>query len=276
MANIQAKDATGTNVFLKATGAGTDLDPFIKDLTVTEANSGTINTNIAAIAGAVSGSEFQVDVVTLPGTTQTDIGAIRTASELLDNIVSGSEAQVDIIASLPSGENHTGAVGGHTVGFSAISATYTRPANTTAYTAGDALSDSTTAPNDLEFTGCARLNGSSGYITGARLELSNTSFDGKIVLFLYRTTVTATNDNEALTIVANADFVGSVEFDSANLKANFGTSVGYIEGTLPSDRLLPFTCDAADTKLFGISGVETGFTPTSGGTFKFYLAVEQN
>lgn len=108
MSNIKAVDADENVVYLKAAGAGTDLDPFVKDLTVTEANSSAISTNIAAIANAVDGTEFQVDIITLPGTIQADIGAIKIASEatqaaaeLLDNIVFGNEAHVDVV-SLPS------------------------------------------------------------------------------------------------------------------------------------------------------------------------------
>lgn len=90
---------------------------------------GTVATDITAIKtavetldNAISGSEMQVDVVTLPalpagtnnigdvdvaslpGTVETDLAAIKTAVELLDNTVSGSELQVDVVsAALPTG-----------------------------------------------------------------------------------------------------------------------------------------------------------------------------
>lgn len=297
MANIEVRDGDGLEKFLKATGAGTDGDPFVRE--ILESNSSAIladtanlDVNIAAILADTAAMDTAV------GTVNTNIAAMLADTAAMDSnlstlagAVSGSEIQIDIVGALPAGDNnignfdiasiaagetHIGKVAGNTVGFPGITATYTRPADTTAYTAGDALSDSTSAPNDLEFTGCSRVNAGSGYITGARLEISNTSFDGKLRLFLYRSAPTATNDNAALTLANDADFVGWVEFDSANIESTFGTTVAYIEGTFPGNRILPFTCDSGDTKLYGIVGVVTGFTPTSGGTFEFFLATEQN
>jgi hypothetical protein len=94
---------------------------------------GTVATDITAIKtavetldNAVSGNEFQVDIVaslpagtnnigdvdvaSLPGTVASDITAIKTAVEILDNTVSGNELQVDIVASLPAGTNSIGNV----------------------------------------------------------------------------------------------------------------------------------------------------------------------
>lgn len=77
-------------------------------------NSITVdNADITTIAGAVSGTEMQVDVVaplpagtnnigdvdvaSLPGTVAADITAIKTAVEILDNAISGTEMQVDVL-----------------------------------------------------------------------------------------------------------------------------------------------------------------------------------
>jgi hypothetical protein len=79
------------------------------------ADTAAMDTNLATVAGAVSGTEMQVDVVSsaLPSgaataanqsTANSALSAIQTAVELLDNTVSGSELQVDIVSSaLPSG-----------------------------------------------------------------------------------------------------------------------------------------------------------------------------
>jgi len=79
-------------------------------------NSVTIDSSaLTTLAGAVSGTEFQVDVITsaLPSgaatsanqsTANTALAAIQTAVELLDNAISGTEMQVDIVSSaLPTG-----------------------------------------------------------------------------------------------------------------------------------------------------------------------------
>ena len=62
-----------------------------------DVNLSAIKTAVELLDNTVSGSELQVDVVTLPGTVSSDITAIKTAVEILDNTVSGSELQVDIV-----------------------------------------------------------------------------------------------------------------------------------------------------------------------------------
>lgn len=76
---------------------------------------GTAESDLSTLAGAVSGTEMQVDVLTsaLPTgastaanqtTANTALSAIQTAVELIDNTVSGTELQVDVITSgLPTG-----------------------------------------------------------------------------------------------------------------------------------------------------------------------------
>jgi len=102
-----------------------------------------IEADTTTIAGAVSGTEMQVDVITMPSVTigtfpdnepfnvaqwggnavTAGAGAVAagtprithasddptvTALQIIDNIVSGSEAQVDVVAALPAGTNAIG------------------------------------------------------------------------------------------------------------------------------------------------------------------------
>lgn len=92
--------------------------------------SGTVavtNAGLTALNGAISGTEVQVDVLTMPTVTVTatnlDVqsggadlatsaqgAAIQTAVEIIDNAISGSEMQVDVVGALPAGTNTIGAV----------------------------------------------------------------------------------------------------------------------------------------------------------------------
>ena len=72
MANVNITDAADASKFLKATGAGSDGDPFI------------------------------------PQHLETNSAAIKTAVETIDNAISGSEMQVDVVAALPAGTNAIG------------------------------------------------------------------------------------------------------------------------------------------------------------------------
>lgn len=88
-------------------------------LTTIDGDTGNISTKIDTIAGAVSGTEMQVDVLTMPTVTvtatnldvqsggadlatSTQAGAIQTAVETLDNIVRAEDEA--------SGNGHSGAV----------------------------------------------------------------------------------------------------------------------------------------------------------------------
>ena len=98
----------------------------------TQATLAAIQTAVEIIDNIVSGSEAQVDVLTLPAdplganadaavaagaagsisaklrlmTSQLD--AIKTAVELIDNAIAGTEMQVDVVAALPAGTNAIG------------------------------------------------------------------------------------------------------------------------------------------------------------------------
>lgn len=73
-----------------------------------DADTGNISTKIDTLAGAVSGTEMQVDVLTMPTVTETNSAAIKTAVETIDNAISGSEMQVDVVGALPAGTNAIG------------------------------------------------------------------------------------------------------------------------------------------------------------------------
>jgi len=74
----------------------------------TSSNQSTANSSLATLAGAVSGSEFQVDVITsaLPSgaATESSLSTVANNTTALAAAVSGNEFQVDVITSaLPSG-----------------------------------------------------------------------------------------------------------------------------------------------------------------------------
>lgn len=121
-------------------GSATDVSasdplPVVADLpsgAATAAKQDTGNTSLATIAGAVAGTEVQVDVLTLPsiaGTVTANAGtnlntsalaleaggnlaAAATSLAALDNAVSGNELQVDVVTlpALAAGTNNIGDV----------------------------------------------------------------------------------------------------------------------------------------------------------------------
>lgn len=116
----------------------------------------------------------------------------------------------------------------------------TRPADTTAYAANDALSDSTSAPTSggFTFTSAARFSGGSGIITD--LSVSSSAATGAMQgeIWIFDTSVTNINDNSAFaisdsevkTVVAKVPFTTIADTNNAyvqvqNLNIGF-TCVG--------------------------------------------------
>lgn len=60
--------------------------------------SGTVTTTVGSALPAGDNNIGNVDIVTLPGTSEADITAIKTAVEIIDNAIAGSEMQVDIVS----------------------------------------------------------------------------------------------------------------------------------------------------------------------------------
>ena len=164
-----------------------------------------------------------------------------------------------------------------------IEASYTRPANTTQYTANDAMSDSTSAPTALTFAGCAARGGGSGYILGlTAISSANQSTLPQYTLYLFDGTVapTATNDNAEFNLAdASANLlIGS--FALANFAAvdeTSGTNGNAEDQAEPTGGFpIAFTCGAGITDLYGLVKVENGYTPVSGEITTFRLHINRD
>lgn len=120
------------------------------------------------------------------------------------------------------------------------SADITRPGDTTAYAANDALSDSTSAPTSggFTFTSAARKSGGSGIITDLLVMSSNATGGMQGEIWIFDTSVTNINDNSAFaisdsevkTVVAKVPFTTIADTNNAlahvqNLSIGF-TCVG--------------------------------------------------
>ena len=81
MANDNIKDAADASKYLKTSGAGSDGDPYIPEHL--ETNSAAIKTAVELLDNAISGSEMQVDVVTL-ATNTNSIGKLGTTNPGID------------------------------------------------------------------------------------------------------------------------------------------------------------------------------------------------
>lgn len=150
---------------------------------------------------------------------------------------------------------------------------FTRPSDTTAYAAQDAVSNSTTAPTFLQFSGAARANGGSGIILSAR-HLKSSTVVASFRLHLYRNnSVTPVNDNAQFPLLfANRmNRIGFIDFSHGS-----GGTGSDSTNALSTFVNLPFICDAVTSSLFGILTTTTGYTPVSGEQHFIELGIVQN
>lgn len=99
MANLAVKNASGTTVYLSATGAGTDIDPHVMVNAALPAGDNNIgNVDIASALPAGDNNIGNVDVVTLPAyaaptTTPLTNAAVSFSSSGDNTVVSGTGGQ---------------------------------------------------------------------------------------------------------------------------------------------------------------------------------------
>lgn len=152
-----------------------------------------------------------------------------------------------------------------------ISVDVTRPADTTAYAAGDAISNSTTAPTTggFTFTGAARKSGGSGLITDLCVMTSNdpaTRLSGEI--YIFNQSVTNINDNAAFG-------VSDTEIKTCVAVIPFSFFDAGNNGFAQMSGLnILFTCSGSADLRFLIRA-RNAYTPASAEVFTFLIKILQ-
>lgn len=171
---------------------------------------------------------------------------------------------------LPSAQEvHLGQVGGHST--NVPTGTFTRPGDTTAYAANDAVNNSTSAPTAISIATAARAAAGSLVIASGRLVKSTTNAAASgFRLWLYTATPSGTlaNDNAAFTInAANKinrlgyiDFVAQVT--GSDCVEFYGTPVFTMPAKLTSG-----------TTIYGLLQSLGAYTPGNAEVFDIYLNV---
>lgn len=153
-----------------------------------------------------------------------------------------------------------------------VAAEYTRPANTTAYTALDAISDDTSAAavHALAFPGV----GVSGYIVGARITTTQNTCTETFRLHLYRSQPTPIVDNSPFTnlYANNANRIGQLSFGAAAAEGSGSTAAEAILTAGSGNVPMPYVTKGGD--LYGLLEAVGGFTPASGQQFYVELVCE--
>ena len=150
----------------------------------------------------------------------------------------------------------------------------TRPADTTAYTAGDAVTTATSSAAPLIVANAARVSGGSGVILGGAFSKSTTSVtNASFRIWLFDTTPAAIpNDNAAWLVpvfAERATLIGTVtvDFATAGVVGSDGVRAPL---TMPRGSM---AFVAASTSLVAIIEARGAYTPGSGEQFALQLDI---
>lgn len=163
----------------------------------------------------------------------------------------------------------------------AIAASITRPNDTTAYAAGDAITDSTSSPTALAFSGAARVNGGTGVVVGATLiDSANQSTKGDFDLFLFEASYTPDNDNSGVTPTDSEleTCIGVIRFSAGDFVVGDASS-GASGNALclgPVANPFAFTCGGGSTSLYGALVARSAYTPVANEKFTIRLRILQD
>lgn len=167
---------------------------------------------------------------------------------------------------------------GFTVGgmIAKIGDEFTRPADTTAYAAGDAIAAAVTdtATTPLRALAVARVVGGSGYLTRFRVLTDQVACVAVLRLHLYTLAVptgAVVGDNVQMTLLYlnKACRIGHLDFPALATSTVATSSTAAVAQNYV-DRI-PFVCEAADLNLYYRLETLSIFTPANGQ--KFYLEV---
>jgi hypothetical protein len=240
--------------------------------TVSAANPLPVSPNLSKGTGDVDSSTTRVTVAN-NGVLATILGAAADAASATGSFAAKLRAIATDTAAILTRLNSPIPVSGSLI---EVAASFTRPANTTAYTTRKAVSNSTTSPTVLTFANAARANGGSGYISAAFVQTSQTTMTGQLRLHLFKVAPTAINDGSAYTLLNtnNANRIGYIDFTSF-VSGDTGSDTAQSAGAMPAGGGLPYICDAAGTSIFGLFETTNGFTPANAQTFRVQLLFDR-
>ena len=147
----------------------------------------------------------------------------------------------------------------------------TRPANTTAYTAGDGVGTGTSVVSTL--SNAARQNSGGGRILAVRLFKSGTTVtSATFTVLFFNTAPTDVADNAAFNLLyaESSRFVGSVALSTMTVQG----SGGGFAFSAPNPSIW-YTTASGSKALYAVIIATAGYTPASAETFTLSVTVEQ-
>ena len=154
-----------------------------------------------------------------------------------------------------------------------VSATLTRPNNTTAYAAGDAISDSASAPT-AQTIQVGKIDGDAGFIHVANLIDSNkAATPADLDVWIFEAAYTPTNDNAAfdLSDAEALNVIAIIEFDTAGAHTTASNRVFHHD-----THGIPFKCVSGTKNLYWAVVCGGTLTPIANETFTLKLGITED
>jgi hypothetical protein len=155
-----------------------------------------------------------------------------------------------------------------------VPVTLTRPNDTDAYAANDAITTATSTASAYTFAGCGLTNGASGTIIDATLILSDpNAVVANFELWLFVNNPAIPNDNAAFAFSDSEanDVACVIKFYSSDYSDSSNNRVYHMWNP---QRM--FKCDSDDTALYGVLKTLDAFTPVAQSTFRVKLRIVQD
>lgn len=211
-----------------------------------------------SISGAVSGSGGSTDTSLL--STEATLSAL--SAKIPASLGQKAPAQ-SLSVVLASGANNN---------IILVSLEFTRPGDTTAYTANDAVSDSTSASTVQQMSNFARYNGGTGYIVGARLSTDKKSITPRIRIHMFNAsnpTVAADNAQWKDSYADLSKRLGFFDLPAMTTGADAANSD--MSRALDMGLRIPFVTAAGTRSIYFLLETLDAFTPASGERFTLTL-----
>jgi hypothetical protein len=163
-------------------------------------------------------------------------------------------------------------------GLVTVAVEMTRPANTTAYTPGDVVSDSTGGTTLFDLANLVRTNGASAYITRVALYTDKKSIVPQFRVHLFNASnPTVSVDNAAMRLLYadTGKYLGSVDIPAMTTGTDTANST--MSYAANSAVRLPIIAGGATRSVYALLEVITvGFNPASGQKFTLVVTADQN
>lgn len=148
-----------------------------------------------------------------------------------------------------------------------VSATFTRPNDTTAYAAGDVVG--TSPATNMTFSNISPIAGSGYIIMGAFLRIDVSSITGmaNFRLHLYSSAPTAIADNSAFDLASGdrSKYLGYISFDTPEVM----TSTAFIASNNVN---MKRTLASGSTTIYGLLETRSAYTPSANAVFTLTIS----